>query len=138
MLKALALTAAFFVAGGSYALAEGDPEKGSKVFRKCKACHMVGEKAKNRVGPQLNDLFGRTAGSLEGFKYSPAMVAAGKDGLDWSNGPLVWNDETIAVYMKEPKKSIPKNKMAFAGLKKDEDVANVIAYLKTYSSAATN
>lgn len=134
MFKALALSAAVFLVGSTYALAEGDPDKGKKVFRKCKACHMVGEKAKNRVGPILNNVVGRTAGTLEGFKFSKAMIAAGTDGVEWSNGPLVWNDENLTMYLKSPKKSIPKNKMAFAGLKKDADMENVIAYLKTFTT----
>lgn len=134
MFKALALSAAVFLVGSTYAIAEGDAEKGKKVFRKCKACHMVGEKAKNRVGPILNNVVGRTAGTLEGFKFSKAMIAAGTDGIEWSNGPLVWNDENLTMYLKSPKKSIPKNKMAFAGLKKDADLENVIAYLKTFTA----
>lgn len=134
MFKALALSAAVFLVGSTYAIAEGDAEKGKKVFRKCKACHMVGEKAKNRVGPILNNVVGRTAGTLEGFKFSKAMIAAGTDGVEWSGGPLVWNDENLTMYLKAPKKSIPKNKMAFAGLKKDADMENVIAYLKTFNA----
>ena len=133
MFKALALSAAVLVIGSTFAFAEGDAEKGKKVFRKCKACHMVGDKAKNRVGPILNNVMGRAAGAGEGFKYSPAMIAAGTDGVEWSGGPLTWTDEAMATYLKSPKKSIPKNKMAFAGLKKDADVENVIAYLKTFS-----
>ena len=132
MLKIVTLASAIFVAGSSLAFAEGDAAAGEKVFRKCKACHMVGEKAKNRVGPMLNGIVGTAAGANESFKYSPAMKAAATDGLDWSNGPLVWTEENLAVYLAAPKKSIPKNKMAFAGLKKDEDIANVIAYLKTF------
>jgi len=134
MFKALALSAAVVVIGSTFAFAEGDVTKGKKVFRKCKACHMVGEKAKKRVGPILNNIMGRAAGTSEGFKYSKAMIAAGTDGLEWSNGPLVWNDETMTMYLKSPKKSIPKNKMAFAGLKKDADIVNVLAYLKTFST----
>ncbi|HMQ57453.1 MAG TPA: c-type cytochrome, partial [Rhizobiaceae bacterium] len=105
-----------------------DAEAGAKVFKKCAACHAVGEGAKNRVGPILNDIVGRKAGTVEGFKYSPAMVAAGEGGL-------VWNDESIASYMKDPKGFVPKNKMAFAGLKKDDEIADLIAYLKTFSAA---
>lgn len=103
-----------------------DAAAGEKVFNKCKACHAVGEGAKNKVGPELNDLIGRQAGSVEGFKYSRAMAESG----------ITWNDETIAAYLADPRGYIPKNKMAFAGLKKDEDIANVIAYLKTFSTAA--
>lgn len=121
-----ALTALLALAVFDVALAEGDAAKGEKVFRKCKACHAVGEGAKNKVGPQLNNLFGRTAGSVEDFKYSKAMVAKGEEGL-------VWTEETLAEYLKAPKKYIPKNKMAFAGLKKDADLEDITAYLKQFS-----
>lgn len=107
-----------------------DAEAGSKVFRKCAACHAVGDGAKNRVGPELNALFGRTAGSIEGFRYSKAMVSAGADGL-------VWNEETITGYLRKPRAYLKGTNMAFAGLKKDRDIANVMAYLRTYSSAVT-
>ena len=101
--------------------AEGDAKAGKKVFNKCRACHDV--KGKNKVGPHLDGVIGRTAGTVEGFKYSDSMKAKGEEGL-------VWNEETIAAYMKDPKDYVPNNKMAFAGLKKDEDIANLIAYLK--------
>ncbi len=117
---ALALTA--LVVAPSIALAGGDAAKGKKVFRKCKACHFV-DKEKNKVGPYLKGVVGRKAGSVEGFKYSKAMKAKGEEGL-------VWTEENLAKYLKAPKKFVPHNKMAFAGLKKDEDIANVIAYLK--------
>ena len=96
---------------------------GEKVFRQCKACHQVGPDAKNKVGPVLNGIIGRTAGTVEGFKYSKPMIAHGEDGL-------VWNEETIAAYLKDPKGYIPKNKMSFAGLKKDDDIKAVIAYIE--------
>jgi len=109
------------------ASAEGDAAKGEKVFRKCKACHAVGENAKNKVGPQLNNVIGRTAGTADGFKYSKAMITSGGDGL-------VWDEETLTEYLKSPKTYIPKNRMAFAGLRKDDDLADVIAYLKQFST----
>ena len=102
-----------------------DADAGEKVFRKCKACHAVGEGAGNKVGPHLNDLFGRTAGAIGDFKYSNAMKAAGEGGL-------VWDDESIATYLINPKDMVKGTKMAFAGLKKDEDRADVIAYLKQF------
>lgn len=98
---------------------EGDPAAGEKVFARCKACHVV-DKEQNRVGPHLVGIIGRPAGAVEGFKYSDAMKNSGK----------TWDEETIAAYLKDPKGYIAGNKMAFAGLKKDEEVANVIAYLK--------
>jgi len=123
-IAALAAILWFAVAGA--ALADGDAAKGEKVFRRCKACHAVGEGAKNKVGPELNNVIGRTAGTVEGFNYSKAMVAKGEEGL-------VWNEETLAEYLKSPKDFVPKNKMAFAGLKKDDDLADVIAYLNQFS-----
>jgi cytochrome c len=101
------------------AFAQGDPEKGEKVFNRCKACHVV-DKEQNRVGPHLVGIIGRQAGSVEGFKYSDAMKNSGK----------TWDEETLAAYLKDPKGYIAGNKMAFAGLKKEDEVADVIAYLK--------
>ena len=102
------------------AMAEGDPAKGEKVFRKCKACHAV-EEGKNKVGPSLYAIVGRDAGSVDGFKYSDAMMESG----------LVWDAANIDGYLADPKGFIPKNKMAFAGLKKEQDRADVIAYLES-------
>lgn len=111
---------------------DGDPEAGESVYRQCQACHMVGENAQARVGPPLNDLFGRVAGTYDGFnRYSNAMKGAGEAGL-------VWNDETIAAYLEQPRQYIPGNQMGFAGLRKEEDRANVIAYLKQYDDEPDN
>lgn len=101
-----------------------DAEAGKKVFNRCKACHEA-EQPKNKVGPHLVGIIGRTAGSLAGYTYSDAMIAAGAGGL-------VWDEAKIADYMTDPKGMIPGNKMAFAGLKKPEDIANLIAYLKLF------
>jgi len=123
-----------FSAGAGPAIAQdaGDPEAGERVFRQCQACHMVGENAQARVGPPLNDLFGRVAGTYEGFaRDSNAMKGAGEAGL-------VWNDETIAAYLERPRQYIPGNQMGFAGLRKEEDRANVIAYLKQYDDEPDN
>jgi len=101
---------------------------GEKVFRKCKACHAVGDKAKHKIGPHLNGLFGRAAGTSEGFKkYSKDMKGAGADGL-------VWNEETLAAFLAKPKAMIKRTKMAFAGLKKENDLQAVIAYLKAMNA----
>lgn len=122
---ALAVVALTALAGPS--LADGDIDAGEKVFKKCKACHAVGDGAKHRVGPELNDVFGRTAGGAEGYKYSKAMIAAGKAGL-------VWDADTLSEYLTKPKAMIKGTKMAFAGLKKDKDIANILAYLKSFST----
>jgi cytochrome c2 len=125
--KFAAVAALALAAFASPSLADGDVAAGEKVFKKCKACHMVGDGAKHRVGPHLNDMFGRTAGTVEGYKYSKAMIAAGEGGL-------VWNAETLAQFMVKPKDMVKGTKMSFAGLRKDEDIANVTAYLKGFSA----
>lgn len=107
--------------------AEVDPaliEAGAQVFKKCAACHKVGEGAKNGTGPHLNGIVGRTAGSSEGFRYSKPMADAGAGGL-------VWDAAALDAYLADPKGYMPKNKMSFAGLKKPEDRAAVIAYLSS-------
>lgn len=110
---------AVLAAFGSPAMADGDAAAGEKVFKKCKACHSLAE-GKKKVGPSLFGVIGRAAGSVEGYKYSKAMLASG----------LTWDDETMAKYLTKPKVLVPKTKMSFAGLKKEGDVANVIAYIK--------
>lgn len=100
------------------ALAEGDAAAGEKVFNQCKACHTV-QAGQNRVGPSLFGVVGRKAGTAEGFAYSPAMKGAN----------LTWTPENLDKYLTDPKALVPGNKMAFPGLKKPEDRANVIAYL---------
>jgi cytochrome c2 len=121
------LLAATVIAGAIGGAEAQDIEAGEKVFAKCKACHMVGENAKNRVGPVLNGIVGRAAATIEGFKYSPAMSKAGADSL-------VWDETSLAGYLHDPKDYLKGNKMAFAGLKKDEDVVNVIAYLASFDA----
>ena len=101
-----------------------DAAAGEKVFAKCKTCH-VADQDKNKVGPSLKGVMGKQAGVHEGFKYSPAMVEAGKAGL-------VWDDAKLSEYLKNPKGLVKGTKMAFPGLKKDDEIANVIAYLKQF------
>ncbi len=108
------------------AWSEGDPAEGEKVFRKCKACHEVGEDAKNKVGPILNNVLGQPAAQNPDFKYSSAMTEAAANGL-------VWDEESLTAYLEKPKEFMPGTKMSFAGLRKPEDIADVIAYLMPFS-----
>ena len=87
----------------------GDPALGAAFFKKCQSCHQAGDQAKNRVGPQLNDILGRTAGGLEGGKYSKSMIQAGQDGL-------IWSAETLDTFLENPKSFVAKTLMSFRGL----------------------
>ena len=117
---ALAVAVLLLLAVPPAARAEGDAASGEKIFRKCKACHTLAAEEKHKIGPNLYGLFERKSGAAEGFRYSDAMKQAG----------IVWNEATLDKYLASPKDAIPGNKMAFAGLKKPEERADVIAYLK--------
>lgn len=106
--------------------ADASVENGEEVFKKCRACHDVGPNAKNKIGPLLNDLFGRKAGTIEGFNYSDANRKAGESG--W-----VWTEEKLMTYLENPREAMPGNKMAFAGLRDEQDRKDLVAYLKTFS-----
>lgn len=99
---------------------------GEKVFKKCAACHKVGDKAKNGTGPIMNGIIGRAAGTVEGFKYSKPLAAMGEGGL-------VWDEANLHAMLENPKGFIKGTKMSFAGLKDEKDRAAVIAYLATFS-----
>jgi cytochrome c len=105
---------------------DGNAEEGAEVFKKCRACHEVGPEAKNRVGPVLNDILGRKAGTIDGFAYSDANKASGAGGL-------VWTEEVLFKYLENPLVFMKGTKMAFAGLKDPQDRKDVIAYLKKFS-----
>jgi cytochrome c len=104
----------------TYASLTGDAAKGEKVFAQCKACH-VAEAGKNRVGPSLWAVVGRTAGSIAGFNYSKANKESG----------VTWSEDVLFTYLEAPAKFMPGTRMAFGGLKQAQDRADVIAYLKT-------
>ena len=110
--------------GGFAALvAAADPADGKKVFRKCQSCH-VADKEQNRVGPHLLGVIGRDVASADGFGYSDVMVAV--DGQ--------WTLDQLNAWLQDPKAFAPGNKMTFAGLKKEEDRASVIAYLQSLAN----
>ncbi|BDA85242.1 hypothetical protein Sa4125_27840 [Aureimonas sp. SA4125] len=107
--------------------AEGNVDAGKKVFGKCATCHGIGEK-KGAIGPNLNGVVGRTAGTLEEYKtkYSKPLVAAG-------TGGLVWTEAELSAWLADPKKKVPGTKMVFPGLKKEQEIADVVAYVKSFS-----
>lgn len=119
--KLIALAAVLAMAVvASPVFAEGDAAKGEKVFKKCKACHTVKQGGKHRVGPNLHGVIGRKAGTTEGFKkFSKGLKSAG----------FTWDEKTLDEYLTSPKKMIKGSRMAFPGLKKAKDRADVIAYL---------
>lgn len=97
-----------------------DAKKGAIIFKRCATCHTLDAGGPNRVGPNLHGVFGRAAGSAEGFTYSKALAASG----------ITWSAETIAEYVTNPKTMVPGNKMAFVGVKKEDERADLIAYLE--------
>ena len=99
-----------------------DAAAGEAVFRKCRACHQVGEGARNLVGPQLNGLIGRPAASVDGYSYSAAMKDAG----------LTWTEANLKHWLQNPRDFLRGTKMVFAGLPRDEEVDNLLAYLKSF------
>lgn len=127
----LALSGIIAALATPVAAQEGNVDAGKKVFLKCGVCHGIGE-AKKPIGPTLNGVIGRQAGTepdfvaKKGAGYSKAMIAAGEGGL-------VWDEAQIAEYITDPKKKVPGNKMAFPGLKKEQERLDVIAYIKSFS-----
>lgn len=106
-------------------LATGDAANGQRVFRQCMACHVV-EQPQNRVGPSLNGIIGRTAGTVEGFRYSPANADSG----------VTWTEENLFVYLENPRQFIPGTTMAFIGLRNPQQRADVIAYIRENGGVA--
>ena len=117
VLAASALTASI-----SAASAAGDAAAGEAKYKLCRVCHQIGENAKNFVGPELNGVVGRKAGSVPGYNYSDAN----------KNSGLVWDEATLTKYLRKPREVVPGTKMAFPGMTSDDDIANVIAYLKQF------
>ncbi len=112
---------------GAAAFAAGDPVAGKTVFNKCSQCHQVGPTAQNATGPVLNGIIGQKAGEVPGYAFSDAM----------KNSNIVWDETTLPPFLKSPRKVVPGTKMAFVGLPKDQDIADVIAYLATFNLDGT-
>jgi cytochrome c len=119
-----ACAAAFALAG--CAPSGTDAATGQKLFAQCAVCHAVGPNAHAGFAPQLNDLFGRRAGSTPDFAYSPAMKASG----------IVWNDATLAAFLHDPDKLVPGTRMRFWGIGDDRQIAALLAYLRTFQAPA--
>lgn len=126
-LQTILTGAALAIALATPALAQtaGDPLAGKKVFNKCMACHAVGPGAKNKVGPELNGIVGEAPAAVEGYAFSAGLK-------EYATTHPVWTEADLTAWLANPKAVVPKTKMAFPGLKKPEELANVIAYLKTF------
>jgi cytochrome c len=104
-----------------------DAAAGERVFAQCRACHQVGETARNTVGPQLNGLFGRQAGTVAGFNYSPAYRTP-------AVAEKVWSEENFTTYIRDPRSVTPGTRMVYAGLRNEGQIVNLIAYLKQFGA----
>ena len=119
------LLAALVVTRSGVAAAQ-DIAAGEKAFNVCRACHQIGDRAMNSIGPVLTGVVGRKAGSFSGYNYSEANKSSG----------ITWDEATLADYLKNPQTKVPGTKMMFPGLKKEQDIDNVIAFLKQHGVAA--
>ncbi|MCD6070896.1 MAG: cytochrome [Microvirga sp.] len=123
-MRSFVLSAALVFLGLNQAHAQ-DAAAGEKTFAQCRACHQVGENAKNAVGPVLNGLFGRPAGTVEGYTYSPAN----------KNSGITWDDAVFKEYIQNPRAKIPGTKMVYAGLKDEQRINDLVAYLKQFDAS---
>ncbi|NNU79256.1 c-type cytochrome [Halovulum dunhuangense] len=130
-MKAYGLLAIMATVWGSQAVAAdvlGDAARGETLFRQCATCHQIGEGAANRVGPHLNDLYGRKAGSLDDFRYSDGMVRAGTNGL-------VWDAESLDAFIEKPRALVSGTRMSYSGMRDPQDRADLLAWLRGHSAS---
>jgi cytochrome c len=120
----LLIGGAALAAGSAKVSLAQDAAAGEKTFNVCRACHEIGDGAKNLVGPVLNGVVGRKSGSYPGYPYSDTN----------KNSGITWDEATLTEYLKNPRAKVPGTKMLFPGLKKDDDILNVIAFLKQHGS----
>jgi cytochrome c len=132
-MRIVMVAAAAMMATASVAAAQevGDPEAGQKVFNKCRACHAVGEGATNKIGPELNGIIGEKPAAVEGYAFSAPFV-------EWAADKPVWDAELMSAWLADPRGVVPGTKMVFPGLKKPEELANVIAYLATFDESGAS
>ena len=118
------LVVAIMIAGSSASSMAQDPQKGVAVFNICLACHAIGPGAQNKIGPELNDLDGRKAGTVPNFEYSDAN----------KNSGIVWNEGTFEEYIKNPQAKIPGTKMIFPGIKNEQQAKDLWAYVSQFDA----
>ena len=123
-IRLVALSIVLTLGAGASAALAADAANGEKIFKKCAACHST-EVGKTKIGPSLAGLIGRTAGTLEGYKYSKAMV-------EYGAGGIAWDEAALDAYLTKPREVVKGTKMAFPGLKEQADRADVIAYLAQF------
>ena len=117
------LAATLFLVPSAHA---GDVAKGEKIFKRCMSCHMVGEGAKGRIGPQLNDLFSRGIATVDGYNYSKGMQSFASEHKSWT-------PELLSIYLENPRNTVKGTIMSFGGLRKESDRDDVIAYLQQFN-----
>jgi len=122
-MRTLIVVAALVIAGGGAALAQ-DVEKGEHSFNKCLPCHSIGPDAENKIGPELNGLDGRHSGTAANFSYSDAN----------KNSGIVWNEDKFKEYIKDPRAMVPGTKMIFAGIKNEQEVSDLWAYVSQFDA----
>jgi cytochrome c len=126
---ALTLSVAFATAAAAQDL--GDPDRGAELYQQCSGCHQIGSGAKDRIGPHLNGIFGRRAGSSDGYRYSDSMARMGADGLTWTL-------ETLDAYVANPRALVSGTRMSYRGMKDAGDRADLLAYLRAFSDSPAN
>lgn len=128
---ALALACALVAPNGPASADAGDAERGKTLYTQCKACHQVGAGAKHRIGPHLNGIFGRLAGTHDDFRYSAALTRAGTNGLEW-------HADTLDAFLENPRALASGTRMSYRGMPKAQDRLDVIAYLRIFSDDPAN
>jgi len=126
ILKLFLVASSLFIATPNYALADGHAAEGERLFRslRCAGCHEIGPEGRNKVGPHLNQIIGRAAGSVEGFRYSRAMLGRAEDGL-------VWDEAMLRAFLTAPSEFLPRTRMAYRGVRKEEDLTELLIFLST-------